>query len=87
LPGVRRALVFGVPDPRWGQLVAAAIELEEGASLDPLEGALAARLAPHKRPRLACAVDALPLTGPGKLDRKGAVERYAALLRPLPSGR
>ena len=87
IPGVRRALVFGVPDARWGQLVAAVMELGPGASLDPLAAAAAARMAPHKRPRLACAVDALPLTGSGKLERAGAAERYAGVLAPWPATR
>lgn len=85
LPGVRRALVFGVPDARWGQIVAAALELAPGAEIDALAGPAAAILAPHKRPRLACAVDALPLTGSGKLDRSRAVERHGGALRPWPA--
>jgi O-succinylbenzoic acid--CoA ligase len=82
LPGVRRALVFGVPDPRWGQIVAAAFELSPGASLEDLAAPAAAALASHKRPRLACAVEALPVTASGKLERAAAAERYAAVLRP-----
>ncbi len=84
LPGVRRALVFGVPDARWGQVVAAAFELSPGASLADLASPIAAALAPHKRPRLACAVETLPLTASGKLERAGVAERYAAALRPFP---
>jgi O-succinylbenzoic acid--CoA ligase len=86
IDGVRRALVFGVPDERWGQLVAAAVELAEGADLEACLEKAAATLAPHKRPRRACAVATLPLTGSGKLDRSRAAERYAAVLRPI-SGR
>jgi O-succinylbenzoic acid--CoA ligase len=85
--GVRRALVFGVPDARWGQIVAAALELLPGASLDAVGEAAAASLAPHKRPRLACVVEALPLTGSGKLDRTRLVDRYGAALRPLAATR
>lgn len=84
LPGVRRALVFGVPDARWGQVVACALELDPGAPrAEALASALASRLAPHKRPRLYCAVDALPLTASGKLERARAVERYQGRLLPL----
>jgi O-succinylbenzoic acid--CoA ligase len=83
LPGVRRALVFGVPDERWGQIVAAALELLPGATLDAIGEQVAAVLAKHKRPRLACAVDAVPLTTSGKLVRAGAAERYAPSLRAL----
>jgi acyl-CoA synthetase (AMP-forming)/AMP-acid ligase II len=84
VPGVRRALCFGVPDPRWGQIVAAALELAEGAALEAVVAEAALGLAAHKRPRLACAVAALPLTGSGKVERSRAVERYAALLAPCP---
>jgi O-succinylbenzoic acid--CoA ligase len=83
IPGVRRALVFGVPDERWGQIVAAALELAPGTSLPDLAAVVAASLAPHKRPRLACAVDALPLTASGKLERAGAAERHTPALRPF----
>jgi len=87
LPGVRRALVFGVPDDRWGQRVAVALELVPGADAGAIADAVAATLAPHKRPRLACVVDALPLTGSGKLDRSRAAERHAAALAPFTRGR
>ncbi|MGK4005520.1 AMP-binding protein [Sorangium sp. So ce1036] len=95
--GVAGAVVFGVPDERWGHVVAAAIVPDQaappdpgGASLSPalaseLAAAVAARLAPHKRPRRLCAVAALPLTAAGKLDRAGAAARFAAALAPLPA--
>jgi O-succinylbenzoic acid--CoA ligase len=81
LPGVRRALVFGVPDERWGQIVAVAMELAAGTTLDALAGEAHAALAPHKRPRLACAVDALPLTSSGKLQRADAAGIHGAALQ------
>ncbi len=93
--GVRRALVFGVPDPRWGQVVAAAIEIgiesesESDARGDTtideaaLAAALASCLAPHKRPRLLAVVPALAITGSGKLVRADAASRFAAALRPF----
>lgn len=85
LPGVRRSLVFGVHDPRWGQIVAAAIEIELETSIDEaaLHAALASRLAPHKRPRLLAVVAALAVTGSGKLVRADAEPRYAAALHAL----
>src|SRR5262249_56203823 len=61
LPGVRPALVFRVPDDRYGQVVAAALELEPGAELSCLAEHAASSLAPHKRPRLVCVTAALPL--------------------------
>ncbi|MEP7126102.1 MAG: o-succinylbenzoate--CoA ligase [Byssovorax sp.] len=88
LPGVKRALVFGVPDARWGQIVAAVIEAEIATAIDEaaLAQALAARLAAHKRPRLFGVVDALAVTGSGKLVRASAAERHAADLHPLDAG-
>ncbi|XXT23585.1 AMP-binding protein [Sorangium sp. So ce429] len=95
--GVAGAVVFGVPDERWGQLVAAAIVPDQAASaapggaalppalLDDLAAAVAARLAPHKRPRRLCAAAALPVTPAGKLDRAGAAARFAAALAPFPA--
>jgi O-succinylbenzoic acid--CoA ligase len=90
-PGVRRALVFGVHDPRWGQIVAAAIESDGDVAFDEaaLLEALTSRLAAHKRPRLLAVVPALAITGSGKLVRADAASRYAAALRPFgaPSAR
>lgn len=92
-PGVRRALVFGVPDERWGQVVAAAIELELSAGGDALDlndllraigQALESRLAPHKRPRRFAFVAELPLTPSGKVDRKDALSRFGAHVMPPP---
>jgi O-succinylbenzoic acid--CoA ligase len=75
--GVGRALVFGVPDDTWGQLVAAAIvvdaECNEGALFDELRS----KLASHKRPRLVCFVNELPLLPSGKLARHNASARFA----------
>ena len=82
-PGVRRALVFGVPDARWGEVVAAALELEAGVSLAEVVARASADLAPHKRPRLAGVATALAVTGPGKLVRAKASERYASILGPV----
>jgi O-succinylbenzoic acid--CoA ligase len=82
-PGVKQALVFGVPDDRWGQVVACAIVAEKEISAAALAEWLAARLASHKRPRRLCVVDALPVTALGKPDRLGAPQQLAQLLMPL----
>ncbi len=86
-PGVRRAVVFGVADPRWGQLVAAAVELDDPTRLHAVIAAVAARVAPHKRPRLAVAVDRVVLGPTGKVDRRGARDRYASSLAPITTKR
>ena len=82
LPGVRRAAVFGVPDARWGQLVAAAIEADLGTSTLKLTDLLATTLAPYKRPRRWAVVTELPLTSSGKVQRGSLAERFGPSLRP-----
>jgi long-chain acyl-CoA synthetase len=71
LPGVRGAVVVGVPDPHRGQLVAALIETgpECGLSVHAVLQACRARLAPHKVPRRVVLVDRLPSSERGKLPR------------------
>ncbi|MDC0744282.1 class I adenylate-forming enzyme family protein [Polyangium mundeleinium] len=86
LPGVTRAVVFGVPDERWGQIVAAGLALDppDPARAAALVAEVGARLAPHKRPRLVAAVASLPLTASGKLDRARAVRELSPRLSPVP---
>lgn len=50
IPGVHDAVVFGMPRPAVGALVAAFVELDAGASVN-LRAEAAARLAPAYRPR------------------------------------
>ncbi len=63
--------VLGVPDPVWGEQVAAFIRPAPGRRPDP--GALFAycreRLAPHKTPRHWRVVDTFPLTPSGKVKK------------------
>jgi O-succinylbenzoic acid--CoA ligase len=79
-PGVREALVFGVPDERWGQRVAVAIVPEGMIDLSALRRGLEGRLAGHKRPRLVGLVDALPVGSTGKVLRREALSRFGHLL-------
>jgi O-succinylbenzoic acid--CoA ligase len=82
-PGVRAAAVFGVPDPTWGAVVAAALVAEAPVDDAALTAHLATRLAPYKRPRLLCHVPALPHTPAGKPDRQ-ALAAMAPAPRPFP---
>lgn len=81
-PGVAEACVVGLPDAEWGELVAAAVV--PSARTDPPDAArlrAAARelAGPSAAPKLIRFVDALPRTGPGKIDR--------AAVRDLLTGR
>jgi len=85
-PGIQRAVVFGVPDERWGQIVAAGIVTQE-EDPGPLIAPALARLAPHKRPRLLTRAEALPMTPTGKLDRPRAIRDLTPALKPAPKPR
>jgi O-succinylbenzoic acid--CoA ligase len=78
-PAVQAACVVGVEDAEWGQRVAAAVIIRDGASLttDELMAFCRVRLAGYKQPRLLRFVDALPQTGSGKIQRE-AVARLMA---------
>jgi fatty-acyl-CoA synthase len=69
IPGVRASAVIGVPDPVWGEVPVAVVELVAGASLDveTLRTALSGRLARFKIPRAVIVVDELPRTASGKV--------------------
>lgn len=81
--GVRGACVFGVPDPRFGQRVAAVLVADR-----PLEACISeAMLADHERPRLGALVDVLPLRSIGKMDRDKTRALHAHALvavQPVP---
>ncbi len=71
-PGVRAACVFGVPDERWGQLVAAAIAAAPGFDLSAAASRWRAALPPPARPRRLAIAAELPLAPTGKPDRRAA---------------
>jgi fatty-acyl-CoA synthase len=73
-PDVAASVVFAVPDPRTGDQVMAAVELRPDATFDAEVFAefLAAQgdLGTKWSPTYVRVVDAIPVTGTGKLDRK-----------------
>jgi len=70
-PQVAEVAVVGLPDDKWGEVVAAFIRPAAGATLDKaaLADYLRAQLAPHKTPRHWIAVEGFPLTGSGKIQK------------------
>lgn len=81
IAGVREALVVGLPDEKWGEIVTALVVWEEGACRDGarLAKALSSRLARYKCPRRLAHVESLPLTPEGKRFRRPEVLRGCTL--------
>ncbi len=80
-PAVSLACVVGLPDPEWGQRVAAAVVLRADAALTETEliDFARARLAGYKQPRRVRFLEALPMTASGKVLRRDV----AGLLQTL----
>jgi fatty-acyl-CoA synthase len=83
-PAVREAYVFGVPSKFYGQQVAAAVQLKEGASLaaEELQQFSRHRLADFKIPEFVEFVTSFPTTPSGKVQKYKLAEAWGARNRP-----
>jgi acyl-CoA synthetase (AMP-forming)/AMP-acid ligase II len=79
-PAVYDCLVVGVPDEKYGQAVAAVVELREGATLelDELREFLRAHLSGYKLPRSLTIVPQVPRNATGKAQYPAAKEMALA---------
>ena len=84
--GVSDAAVVGLPDDRWGEVVAAAVVALKGAYPDPaeLEDLTRARLTTAKVPRRWLFLAELPRNANGKVDRDAVRQGFGP--RPLDRG-
>lgn len=92
---VAESVVYGVPDERWGERVAAVVvprppsspgamppgELEVARAIDEVARRL---LAPWERPRIYAVRSELPRHANGKIDRRRAVRETCRHLREMP---
>ncbi|HWH82748.1 MAG TPA: AMP-binding protein [Burkholderiaceae bacterium] len=71
LPEVAECAVFGIPDPKWGEVPAAYIQLKAGCTLteERVIAQCEEKLARLKRPRLVRFVESFPKTPIGKIQK------------------
>lgn len=75
---IAEAAVFGVADPKWVEMVAAAVVLRPGARAneDDIAARLRRRLASYKCPKRILILDQLPRNASGKILRKALRAEY-----------
>lgn len=76
-PSIQEAAVVSVPHPRWQERPVAYIVGEDGLDVDEVRAELAARVPRWWVPDLIVAVDRLPRTSVGKLDKRALREQAA----------
>ena len=69
-PAIVEAAVFGVPDPKYGEEIAAAVVLRGAASSQELQAFCKTRLADFEVPKLIHLVSAIPKNAMGKVQRR-----------------
>jgi fatty-acyl-CoA synthase len=70
-PAIEQVEIVGVPDPKFGEEIAACIRLHDGESLgaDDIREFCMGRLAHYKIPRYVHFVDTFPMTVTGKVQK------------------
>lgn len=78
-PSVSDVAVIGLPDKKWGEVVAAFIRPTAGHKIyrDELFSYMRDHLAPHKTPRHWFQVESMPLTGSGKIQKFKLREQWS----------
>lgn len=79
-PSVPECAVVGLPDDKWGEIVACFIRSEPGQKVDPTElrSFSRAHISPQKTPVIWCAVADFPLTGSDKIQKFALRDNYLA---------
>jgi long-chain acyl-CoA synthetase len=78
-PAIAEVVVFGVPDPQWGEAIKAVCTCKAGHSVTAQEviDFVGARIARYKRPKHLVFVAAMPKTQAGAVDRAKVKEQHA----------
>ncbi len=76
-PAVRDCAVIALPDPKWGEIVCAVVNLAKEISDQELSDHCRKFLAAYKSPKRWFRVDALPLNAAGKIDKPSLRKRLA----------
>lgn len=78
-PEVAEVAVVGLPDEKWGEIVACFVRPESGSGItgDDLHSYCRQHLSPQKTPTVWLRVDTYPLTGSGKIQKFALQEQYA----------
>ena len=77
-PQVAEVAVVGIPDEKWGEVIAAFVRTAEDMpwDADNLKSFCRSHLSPQKTPSIWRHVDAFPLTGSGKIQKFKIREKY-----------
>lgn len=78
--GIADAMVFGLPDPKWGSVVTALVEAGDAPDDEALRAALSRDLAAYKQPRTIIRVAVLPRHASGKSDYRTGMDIARAQL-------
>jgi len=77
-PAVAEAAAFGVPDPKYGEEIWAAVVLRSAAGTQELQAFCSTRLADFKVPKLILVISAMPKNSTGKIQRRDLAALFKA---------
>jgi long-chain acyl-CoA synthetase len=69
-PQVRDCAVFGIPDPEYGEAIAAAVEADGDVTSEAIQALVTEKLARYKAPRVVEFHDSLPREDSGKIFKR-----------------
>lgn len=79
-PAIQQAAVFGLPDPKWGEVGCAVLVREKGQNIEneALKSHCSLHLARYKIPKRFEFVEVMPLTATGKIAKAELQKTYSA---------